>query len=239
MKGATANAVMATVVVASTLGSYALSRLTAVKLARQGDVVAKSASEHLEDALVACAGTLAVLPAWHMWHAGLASLAMPVAAAVFAYVSDLPSIRGDLTKPTPKMLAAVAGAALGALGLVAWAAAKHPRGLVPAGLTALAAGGLFLAHWGATRLDTKDRGSTFHPHHWAIGLAAAACLGCLRAWPASVGVGIALAVFVHGCSVYRPTGLACSWRVPCSRTKFRDVPVVPIPARRADPGAGK
>lgn len=221
-----ANSIMSSVVVASTLGSYALSRLTAVKLARQGDVVAKSASEHLEDGLVACAGTLAVLPAWHMWHSGLASAAMPLAAVAFAYISDMPAIRGDLTKPTAAMLGAVGAAAVGLLVLVVAAAAMHPRGLLPAGLTALAAAAVFMAHWGATRLDPKDRASTFHPHHWAIGLAAAACLGCFRAWPASVGVGIALAVFVHGTSVYRPTGLACSWRVPCSRTKFRDVPLV-------------
>lgn len=226
-----ANSILPVVVVASTLGSYSLARLTAVKVARQGDVVAKSASEHLEDGLVACAGTLAVLPAWHAWHSGLASLVMPAAAAVFAYVSDLPALRGDLTKPTPAMLGAVGAAAAATLGLVAWAVAIHPRGLVPAGVTSLAAAALFLAHWGATRLDPKDRGSTFHPHHWAIGLAAAACLGCFRAWPASVGVGIALAVFVHGTSVYRPTGLACSWRVPCSRTKFRDVPVVAVVAK--------
>jgi hypothetical protein len=226
------SAAVSLVVVASVVGSYALARLTAVKLARQGDVVAKSASEHLEDGLVAGAGALAVLLMWHRWHAGLASLVMPVAAAVFAYVSDLPAVRGDLTKPTPAMLGAVAAAGVGALVLVAGAAALHPRGLVPAGLTALVAAAVFVAHWGATRLDPKDRGSTFHPHHWAIGLAAAACLGCLRAWPASVGVGIALAVFVHGCSVYRPTGLACSWRVPCSKTRFRDVPVVPIPTKK-------
>ena len=211
--------------VASTLASYMLSRVTALELARQGDVVAKSASEHLEDVLVACAGVLVVLLSFK-WHVVMASLVMPVAAAVFAYVSDLPAIRGNLTAPRPAMLGAVGAAAAGVLVLVAAAGSMDSRGLVPAGLAALAAGAVFAAHWVAARLDPEDRGTVFHPHHWATGLAVAACLGFLRAWPAGVGVGIALGVFVHGTSVFRPTGLTCSWRVPCSRTRRMDVPIV-------------
>lgn len=209
----------------STVLGYAVARRCAISIAKQEDVVAKLPSEHWDDIKVAVGLGLGV------WALGgtnwLTWATVPVATGVYAVVSDAPALRASLNRPTPALKTAL-GIVGGVLAVAAWYlwttsdAATLTSGGVVLGVAGCLIASDYVAHVLSKRVDG------FHVHHWMLGLGLAAALARFPQAPAGVATGIALGVFVHGCSVYRPTSAFCSWRVPCRMTRYGDVPRVAV-----------
>ncbi len=209
--------------------SYFVCRQTALRLGQQTDVVSKRPSEHFEDMCVLAFFVLLLV----IWRPSLgtvpALVTVPIASAVFAWVSNLPALRSSLNKPSKPLLAVLAVVASSLLAVVGVMCHAHPDAMLPMAVVLGGAGLYTLCLWAASRADARAGYDTrVHVHHWQIGLVLASMLACVDSGVGAVMGAIGLAVFVHGNSVYRLTSPFCGWRVPCSATSYSQVPNVPV-----------
>ena len=212
-----------------TMLAYYICRQTAIRLSQQTDVVLKKPTEHLEDLGVLTMMIVAVAalhPHLKTWP-GLTTV--PIAAAVFAYISNLPSLQSSLNAPSSGLLFVLGIILVLLLASVGFMGYKQQDKLVPVGLVLGVAFLYVTSLYAAVKADAQQGYTTqLHIHHWQIGLVIALALGFFTSLPGTVLAAIGLAVMVHGNSVYRLTSPFCGWRVPCSATSYKDVPNVKL-----------
>jgi hypothetical protein len=211
-------------VVPATVAAYAIARAVAVRAARQTDVIAKSPTHHYDDVKIAILGVLVLaymfdLPPWPV------AVSMLVAAAVFAYVSDLKPLQASLAAPT--LTLKLTAGALGVVLVTGVAAmlTKHTNERRTFAYVAAAVGAYTLAEFAAARIPPS---TPVHFHHTGIGLGIAALAAPFDDFFAHIVAGIGLAVWVHGNAVYTPTTNFCGIKTPCANAKYRDVPRVAV-----------
>lgn len=218
-----------TIMVAIIIVSHYLCRQTAIHISKQTDVVRKKPSEHYEDLLVSVCIVMILmlfhpkLQSWPAW------ITLPVAAIIFAWISNLKALQSSLNDPSITLLIVLAVLVTLLLGSIGYLGYRQPGALLPiakmTGISLLYVVSLYIAASADASEGTK---TVVHIHHWQIGLFIATTLGYFDSLIAVVLASIGLAVFVHGTSVYRLTSPFCGWRVPCSKTRYRDVPSVII-----------
>ena len=215
--------------VAIIVSSYCLCRQTAIHVSKQTDVVRKKPSEHYEDILVSSCIVLVIIGYYGRLQSWPAWITLPVASVLFAWVSNMKALQSSLNNPSVSLLMVLAVVVALLLGSIAYLGYQQPRALIPAAVT-VGAGLLYVVSlYLAAQADTLERSHTIvHIHHWQIGLLIAMTIGHFDSRVAVSLASIGLAVFVHGSSVYRLTSPFCGWRVPCSITRYRDVPSVKI-----------
>lgn len=209
--------------------AYYTCRQTAIRVSKQTDVVQKKPSEHFEDLMVLSlmiAAVTALHPHLTTWPA---LTTLPVAAAVFAYISNLPQLQSSLNAPTPTLLLVLGVVVVLLVGSVGFMGYKQSDKLLPVAAVLGVALTYVTSLYAAATVDSQQGYKTqVHIHHWQIGLVIAVALGFFTYLPGVVLAAVGLAVMVHGNSVYRLTSPFCGWRVPCSATKYADVPSVKL-----------
>lgn len=209
--------------VAAGVAGYAAARRVAL-LRHQTDVTRKLATEHWDDVktLVLVTGLVTYLSGTPPSY--ILPAAIPVAAGVYAWVSDLPALRSNLTDAGVGLKVALGIVVCGVVGSLGFLGYTQQQALAPLGLVA----GLVAAYVASDYLAYRlaDRQDVFHVHHWAQGLLLAALCAPFAGPIRDALVGTGLGIVAHAFAVYRPTSTFCSWRVPCRMTKYKDVPVV-------------
>lgn len=209
--------------------SYMICRQTAIHVSHQTDVVRKKPSEHYEDLCVLMLMVYSVAsmhPSLRSWPA---LVTLPVASAIFAWISNLPDLQSSLNAPSSLLLlvlGVVVVLLIGSIGYLGYTERGHLSSIAVVLVAALT---YIVSLYLAAKDDAREGYKTqVHLHHWQIGLVIAVALGYFTSMPGIVLAAIGLAVIVHGNSVYRLTSPFCGWRVPCSATKYSDVPSVPL-----------
>lgn len=214
------------IVLATALSCW-VARSTAIHISKQTDVQLKKPSETYEDfSVCACLVVLMAIarPALKTWPA---LVTMPIAAAVFAFISNLRSLQASLNAPKPGLLIALGVTVVALVALVAYLCVHEPDGVVPALLTLLVLAVYILSIYTAAKADAgRGYGTVPHVHHFMIGIMLAMLMTNFSSPVATTVAAIGLAVLCHGLSVYRPTSPFCGWRVPCDKTRYGDVPSV-------------
>ena len=217
------------VVVVIIIGSYYLCRQTAIHISKQTDVVRKKPSEHYEDLIVSICIVLILMAHHQKLQSWPAWITLPVAGIIFAWISDLKGLQSSLNAASVTLMIVLAVVVTLFLGSIGYLGYRQPGALLPiakiTGISLLYVVSLYIAARADALEGTK---SVVHIHHWQIGLFIAMTLGYFDSRIAVVLASIGLAVFVQGTSVYRLTSPFCGWRVPCSITRYRDVPSVKI-----------
>lgn len=204
-------------------------RSTAIHISKQTDVQLKKPSETYED-FSFCAFVAVLLavarPALKTWPA---LVTMPVAAALFAYISNLKSLQASLNAPTPGLLVTLGVVAVSLIALVSHLCIQQPAGVVPAVVTLILIALYISSVYAAAKADAREGYETVaHIHHFMIGIMLVLLLTNFDSIIATGVAAIGLAVTCHGFSVYRPTSPFCGWRVPCDKTRYGDVPSVKV-----------
>lgn len=190
---------------------------------KQQDIQAKTLPEHWDDLKLVIFGLVlyALLAPQSSW---LTFGTVPVAAAVYAVVAELPSLRTSLDNPTTSLKAVLGGAGLALAAGVWWLARADPSAIRPAAIALALAVAWHASDVVLLKVSKKQTPETLHIHHWSLGLALAAVAGVWGPWPARIVAGVGLAMFVHANAVYRLSSSFCGYRVPCFKTRYADVP---------------